>query len=1071
MQTPLIGRERELAAILRVIRPDRQQGGALVLVADAGMGKTRLLDEAAARLDDVLVVRGRSSDRADAPDHWPWIQALRALRLQTSSIRLADSRRAAAILGRVVPELVEVLQPAVLADEPSPFEVRDALASAFVHAGNSRPVVVVLDDLHQADEASHSLLRHLLPSTRQSQLSILAAMRPTPDGEALDGTSTDLEVLHLGGLGAPEVNALVASIDPGSRPTRAETEALRRRTGGNPFHVLSLARARSVGDGTPVPLAVRDLVRARVASLPDAGRHLLRAIAVIGEGADEALIAAVAGQSTTTTAHHLRVLADMDLLRAGDLARWEMAHDLLRDAVIAECDTTTRRHLEAATAQHLQERSDGDAMAAKIAHHLTEALPEASVGDTVAWLVRAADHAMRRLAYAEAVQHLERADALMTASGADGQRLESLLRLGEARTRAIGPPAARGTYAAAQDLARERGRPVDHARAVLGRCESVRQFPGFYMDPLEPLTAMNEALAMLEGVPGTDADTTRAQLLATRALHLVIDGDPDAASEAERASRLARAGTDPVARGLAAVTRRAAMYADTTPDQRRQATRDLRELADRSADGHLLWRSHHYAFVDALVAGDPVGASKAAAACTTLSTRLGEPYLEAMGWIWQACLAMSQGRLQDLGTIHEAAGRAIERADGAGIETLGGQRIYLAGEQGSQDTSAVDGLALMYPDRQVLHALRCWCHLRAGSTDLAQTLLDEALAAGLDPAPRDDYWLPTLTMLAEVASTLGDTRAAAGLLRRLRSLPDQCIPTAGAPMGWPGPLRHYTGMLRLAVGDVAGALVDLRAALLVVRRMSARMTEARTLALLGDAHEADGAPSAAAECRTGARALATQLGMRWLVERLDQAEATTSDVDVRRAALRRRQAGWEIVSGTTTDLVDDIRGMSHLAVLLARPGLEHHALDLEAGLVAPTTSIPTEGLSARRGGDAGPVLDGEAIAAYRQRLAELDEELSRALPGDPASPSGALEDERRALQEQLDVGTGLSGRPKFAADEVERARVNVTRAIRTAIDRIRHVDRALAEDLDVGVRTGRRCSYDPPGGVLWSVEH
>jgi hypothetical protein len=139
--------------------------------------------------------------------------------------------------------------------------------------------------------------------------------------------------------------------------------------------------------------------------------------------------------------------------------------------------------------------------------------------------------------------------------------------------------------------------------------------------------------------------------------------------------------------------------------------------------------------------------------------------------------------------------------------------------------------------------------------------------------------------------------------------------------------------------------------------------------------------------------------------------------------------------------------MAQLAVLLANPGQEISTIELAGGVPAPTAP--------------DPVLDETAKRAYRQRLAELDGALDRAAARGDAAAAGDLEVERTALVAELKRAAGLAGRPRVFSDEAERARVNVTRTIRQALDRILAADPEAGRHLLASVHTGIRCVYQP----------
>jgi hypothetical protein len=122
-------------------------------------------------------------------------------------------------------------------------------------------------------------------------------------------------------------------------------------------------------------------------------------------------------------------------------------------------------------------------------------------------------------------------------------------------------------------------------------------------------------------------------------------------------------------------------------------------------------------------------------------------------------------------------------------------------------------------------------------------------------------------------------------------------------------------------------------------------------------------------------------------------------------------------------------------------------------------------------GDAGTLLDSQAKAAYKARLDELQAELDEAEQfNDPARAAEAKE-ERDFLVSELARAVGLGGRDRRAASHAERARLNVTRAIRTAMANLARANPALGRHLSSTIRTGRYCSYtpDPRLPISWEL--
>jgi hypothetical protein len=119
--------------------------------------------------------------------------------------------------------------------------------------------------------------------------------------------------------------------------------------------------------------------------------------------------------------------------------------------------------------------------------------------------------------------------------------------------------------------------------------------------------------------------------------------------------------------------------------------------------------------------------------------------------------------------------------------------------------------------------------------------------------------------------------------------------------------------------------------------------------------------------------------------------------------------------------------------------------------------------------DTGPILDEQAKTAYRARLRELEEELAEATSwADPVRAARARQ-EMQFLTGQLAAAVGLGGRDRSAGSAAEHARVNITKAVKTALSRIRAYSPALADHLDATIHTGTFCSYtpDPRAPITW----
>lgn len=166
--------------------------------------------------------------------------------------------------------------------------------------------------------------------------------------------------------------------------------------------------------------------------------------------------------------------------------------------------------------------------------------------------------------------------------------------------------------------------------------------------------------------------------------------------------------------------------------------------------------------------------------------------------------------------------------------------------------------------------------------------------------------------------------------------------------------------------------------------------------------------------------------------------------------------------GGTSVRIRSTKGLCYLAELVANPGIERHALDL-VDRVEGVGDVPRRSL-----GDAGEILDGRARTAYRRRVEELRARCDDALEAGALERAEALQGELDHLVAQLAQAFGLGGRSRRASSAAEKARLNVTRAIRSAIDRIEDALPDAAAALDRHVRTGLYAAYEPvPGELRW----
>jgi DNA-binding CsgD family transcriptional regulator len=572
-RSALIGRDRELDLLARWLDAAGTGEPRLVLCGgEPGVGKTRLAEELArlARDREVPVLWGRAVEADGAPAYWPWRQVLRAAGRVPEAGRVADDLGVTADLAVVAPDVFPggAGAPEVSGSEQR-FRVFDAVTRFLRELAAPAGLVVVLDDLHWADRASVLLLGHLVRDLEPGRLLVLATYRDTEP--ALASTVAELarepvtSRLELGGLTLAEVGRQLAAVT--GAPVAPELAArVHELTGGNPFFVGELARTLG---GNRIPTSILDAIGRRMDRLSPRCRHQLRAAAIVGTEFSVALVAAVIGRPV------LRCLEPLDEAVAAGLVeptdspgRHRFVHALVRDAVEASLPVRDRMRMHRAAAE---------AVEAFYAGTLEPHLPDlarhwAAAGDggrTARWAERAAQEALRRLAYEEAARLYRQALEVGSVQRADDDGYRLLLALARALWQAGELAEARTVSRRAADAARRLDRAELVAEAALvGECVGVLDWDRDLRDAGE---------AALAGL-GPRPTPVRARLLARLAETRVFTGDLAAAA---RASRAALAAADECADPAALA---AALHARHTVCGAPDGIAERTDLADRLLD-------------------------------------------------------------------------------------------------------------------------------------------------------------------------------------------------------------------------------------------------------------------------------------------------------------------------------------------------------------------------------------------------------------------------------------------------------------------------------------------------------
>jgi predicted ATPase len=454
---PLVGREQVLADLAAALDQARASRGGLVLITgEPGIGKTRLAEEAVERAGDFSTVWCWCAADAASGSFRPWLQIARELASTTADAQAIE------------------LRPSGADPDAARWQFFEAICERVRLAARRRPVLLVLDDVHDAQESSLWLLTHLVPTLRASPALVLATAR---DGERawhghIDVRSALLRqatAIHLGPLREPHIAQLIQH--QAHSPSLAHKVLV--RTGGNPLLVTELVRALrddANAASSALPESIRAITAARISGLESTSQRLLVAAAVLGArfGLD-----ALANVAEIDASAMRSALADAELTGLVDIsepAAGRFIHELTRDAVYERIAPAERLvwHERSATALVALAERGRDVAPAEITHHLLRAGPDAALR-AANYAQQAGDRSAQLLAFEDAVSWYEQTLQAFAATDHDPGRQASVhLALAEARVGCGDRTGARETFLQAAALARSASLPTVLAGAALG---------------------------------------------------------------------------------------------------------------------------------------------------------------------------------------------------------------------------------------------------------------------------------------------------------------------------------------------------------------------------------------------------------------------------------------------------------------------------------------------------------------------------------------------------------------------------------------------------------------------------
>ncbi|PTL76701.1 protein kinase [Vitiosangium sp. GDMCC 1.1324] len=489
--SPLVGREREMRVLLDAWTRAREgQGSYVLLTGEAGIGKSRLIQELSERVLPekpyrlLLQCWNQFSTSALHPViemlQRLWVSPDRSPQENLAALeRHLEKRGVTPVQVRLLASLVSL---PVAEDSPhlrlAPQRQREetlaALATLLTHNATERPVLVVVEDLHWADPSTLQLLNFLLPLVVKGRLLFVLSARPEFRPACTEHPGCQTLVLER--LPAHRTAQLVKEVARGQELPDEVVTQLVERADGIPLFVEEMTRVMlESGASAAIPVTLQELLLARLDSLPPRQKQLAQLCAVVGRSFSHALLVILTGFAGTALRRDLAGLVAAGLLQSRNEEAepgYQFRHALIQEAAWQSLPRSTRRQYHLRIAQALVEHfpEQAEARPELLAHHYTEA---GLVKQAIHYRKLAGTRASQRSANEEAVCHLTQALALLSrlpdAPALTQDELQLLIALGIPLVQVQGFQSSEveRTYTRVRTLLREVGDELPHLELTL----------------------------------------------------------------------------------------------------------------------------------------------------------------------------------------------------------------------------------------------------------------------------------------------------------------------------------------------------------------------------------------------------------------------------------------------------------------------------------------------------------------------------------------------------------------------------------------------------------------------------
>jgi class 3 adenylate cyclase/tetratricopeptide (TPR) repeat protein len=879
-RSTFVGRHWELesltASVERAIREVRPQ--IVAVLGEPGIGKTRLIDEFAARTTGrAAVFRGSCLPYGESSPWMPLVEVVRSeaqisdLDAPDAALRKLRKRLESRHPDDEVPVIEAQLGPllgALRRTAPSGPELVWALRRYLEGLATDGPTVLVLDNLQWGAQTLIETVLELADTIDNVPIALVCAGRP----ELRDRISGLLgqeraALVILDVLTEEQSRALVENLREQADATWAGdlAESIAARGQGNPLFLEEIA-AMTAEEGAPggIPHSLQALISARLDLLATEAKRVAQSAACIGDVFWDGAVWAVSGsaEDAGAIATALRMLRTRGFVEEEPSSsflgsrQFRFHHALIREVAYGSVSKADRYHMHRAAAEWLDDRAgERTEFFAQVAHHFELALElaavvrplhppdDALVEAALASFVRAGHQASALVAHAEAARWYASALRALDASEDDpALRCNLLLSLGDVRQRGGESILARQTFADAAGLAREHEMSSQLARAALG-------FGGGQTFDIPPFTVDEQLVGLLEealGMLGEEDSGLRARVLGRLAVALYFSDETERRAQLGRdAVAMATRVGDTGSLAYALSARRFALWGPETLDERLEVATKILELAQSVGDRDLTLIGQRWRIVSLLELGDIAAVKHQVDEYSIVAEELKQPYQLWFAEVFRSMLASLEGRLVEAETLGQ---RALEMGSSQqgenAVQFFAALLMTIREHQGrlSEMEPAIRAYAEQFPGILAIRAALAMIYALEGRLEETREQFEMAAANDFADLPRDTTWLLSLTMLTHAAAALGD-RARAKLLYDLFAPYDTRTIVAGPAIVCHGSAAHYLGVLAATIGRHQDALRHFADAIELHERMGARpylahsLRENAALLMESDAHD------------------------------------------------------------------------------------------------------------------------------------------------------------------------------------------------------------------------------------------